>query len=61
MYDMDTVSMITSFGVFRSWPVDKEDLAEIYKYLGGGRCEHSNVTNVIAWFALEEVCRMFED
>jgi hypothetical protein len=29
--------------------------------MGGGKVEQGTLTNVMAWFALEEVCRMFED
>ena len=37
---------------------DKKDL---YKFLSGGKPEQGTITNVMAWFALEEVNRMFED
>jgi hypothetical protein len=57
----EVVSMIKNFGVFRRQPADNQDLQDIYKYLGGGRPEQGTITNVMAWFALEEVCRMFED
>lgn len=58
---MDVVQMVSVFGVFRNSPMDNEDKRELYKYLGGGRNEQSTITNVMAWFALEEVCRCFED
>lgn len=61
---IDVVEMVKGFGVFSSRAgsaMDNEDKKELYKYLGGGRNEQSTVTNVMAWFALEEVCRMFED
>lgn len=57
----DVVKMVSGFGVFRNNPMDNDDKKELYKYLGGGRNEQSNITNLMAWFALEEVCRMFED
>lgn len=57
----DVVKMVSGFGVFRHSPMDNEDKRELYKYLGGGRNEQSAITNVMAWFAAEEVCRMFED
>lgn len=57
----DVVLMVSHFGVFRNSPMDKEDRTELYKYLGGGRCEQSTITNVMAWYAAEEVARMFED
>ncbi len=56
----EVVSMVCSFGVFRNSPMDNEDKKELYRYLGGGKCEQSAITNVMAWFAAEEVCRMFD-
>lgn len=57
----EVVSMVSNFGVFRNNPMDNDDRKELYKYLGGGKCEQSTITNLMAWFAAEEVCRMFED
>lgn len=57
----EVVSMVSNFGVFRTTPMDDEDKMELYKYIGGGRCKQSSITNVMAWFAAEEVCRMFEN
>lgn len=57
----DVVSMVSHFGVFRNSPMDAEDKKELYKYLGGGRPQQSAITNVMAWFAAEEVCRSFTD
>lgn len=59
-FGTDVVSMVAGFGVFRNSPMDNEDKRELYKYLGGGRNEQSTITNIMAWYALEEVCRMFE-
>lgn len=57
----EAVEMVASFGVFRNSPMDNDDRKDLYKYLGGGKPERGAVTNVMAWFAAEEVCRMFED
>ncbi len=57
----EVVKMVSGFGVFRRSPMDNEDRKELYRYLGGGKCEQSSITNLMAWFAAEEVCRMFED
>jgi hypothetical protein len=57
----DVVKMVSGFGVFRHSPMDNEDKKELYKYLGGGRSEQSTITNLMAWFAAEEVCRWFEN
>ena len=56
----DVVSMVAGFGVFRNSPMDSDDKKQLYRYLGGGKCEQSAITNVMAWFALEEVCHMFD-
>lgn len=57
----DVVSMVSNFGVFRQNKMDNEDKKDLYKYLGGGRNEQSTITNLMAWFAAEEVCRMFDN
>jgi hypothetical protein len=57
----DVVKMVSSFGVFRNTGFDNDDRKELYKYLGDGRCKQSTVTNVMAWFALEEVARYVVD
>jgi len=57
----EVVEMVSGFGVFRNSPMDNEDRKELYKFLGGGRCQQSTITNLMAWFAAEEVCRMFEN
>ena len=56
----DVISMVSNFGVFRQSKMDADDRKDLYKYLGGGRPEQGTITNVMAWFAAEEVCRMFE-
>lgn len=61
MLGEDVVTMVSNFGVFRNSPMDREDKTDLYKYLGGGKPEQGTITNVMAWFAAEEVCRMFED
>ena len=53
--------MVASFGVFRQSKMDADDRQDLYNYLGGGKCEQSTITNVMAWFALEEVCRLFDN
>lgn len=57
----EVTEMVSHFGVFRNSPMDNDDRKELYKYLGGGRPEQGTITNVMAWFAAEEVCKMFED
>jgi len=57
----EVVAMVSGFGVFRNSPMDNDDRKELYKYLGGGKCEQSTITNLMAWFAAEEVCRMFDE
>ena len=57
----EVVAMVSNFGVFRNSKMDNEDRKDLYKYLGGGKCEQSTITNLMAWFAAEEVCRMFDN
>jgi hypothetical protein len=57
----DVVSMVSNFGVFRTSKMDSQDKKDLYIYLGGGKPAQGAITNVMAWFAAEEVCRMFED
>ena len=52
--------MVAGFGVFRKSEMDLQDRRDLYKLLGGGKPSQGTITNVMAWFALEEVCRMFE-
>lgn len=54
-------NMVAGFGVFRRSKMDAEDRKELYAYIGGGKCEQSTLTNIMAWFALEEVCRLFDN
>lgn len=61
MLGEDVVSMVSNFGVFRRSPMDADDKKQLYRYLGGGRCEQSAITNIMAWFAAEEVCRRFDN
>ena len=60
----EVVNLVSGFGYFnrsRHSPMDNEDKKDLYKYLGGGRPTQGAITNLMAWFAAEEVCRMFED
>lgn len=60
-FGQEVVEMVSGFGIFRNSPMDNEDRKELYKYLGGGKCQQSTITNLMAWFAAEEVCRMFDN
>lgn len=53
--------MVAGFGVFRKSNMDLQDRRDLYKLLGGGKPSQGTITNVMAWFALEEVCRMFNE
>lgn len=57
----DVVAMVGNFGVFRNSKMDADDKKDLYKYLAGVKPEQGTITNVMAWFAAEEVCRMFEN
>ncbi|MCK9220224.1 MAG: hypothetical protein M0P47_09275 [Bacteroidales bacterium] len=60
-FGVDVIKMVSGFGVFRNSPMDSEDKKDLFKYLGGGRPEQGTITNTMAWFAAEEVCRMFDE
>ena len=57
----DVVKMVGSFGVFGKTGMDEDDKKDLYKFLSGGKPSQGTVTNVLAWFAAEEVCRMYAD
>jgi hypothetical protein len=57
----DVVVMVSNFGVFRNSPMDQDDKKDLYKYLAGVKPDQGAITNVMAWFAAEEVARMFEN
>lgn len=57
----DVVEMVSHFGVFRSSPMDKDDRQNLYRYLGGCKCKETTIPNLMAWYAAEEVCRLFEN
>ena len=57
----EVTEMVSHFGAFRTSKMDSDDRKDLYRYLGGGKCEQGTITNLMAWFAAEEVCRMFED
>ena len=56
----EIIEMVSHFGIFRNNPIDSEDKMELYKYIGMGKCEQSTITNLMAWYAAETVCRWFE-
>lgn len=56
----DIVNMVSGFGIFQHNPMDAEDKKDLYRYLGGGKCKETTIPNIMAWFAAEEVARMFE-
>lgn len=57
----DVVGMVNSFKPFRESGMDNDDKKDLDLFLAGqaGRCKGHSILNVLAWFAAEEVCRMF--
>ena len=53
--------MVAGFGVCSRCKMDLQERRDLYKLLGGGKPSQGTITNVMAWFALEEVCRMFNE
>jgi len=56
----DVVEMVKGFGVFGG-EMDKDEKKDLYRFLGGGEVEQGAVTNVMAWFALEELANAVEN
>jgi hypothetical protein len=56
----DVVKMVSEFGIFRNNGMDAEDKKDLYRFLGGGKCKEHTIPNLMAWYAAEEVARMFE-
>lgn len=57
----DVIEMVKSFNTFSRNGMDKDELKDLYRYLGGAKVEQGSITNIMAWYAFEEVARMFCD
>ena len=57
----DVVAMVSNFGVFRNAGMDKDDRKDLHRYLGEAKVEQGTVTNLMAWYAAEGVCQLFEN
>lgn len=56
----EVVSMVSGFNQFRNEPIDNDTRKDLYKYIGGGKLTiENNITNLMCWFAVEEVCKWF--
>jgi hypothetical protein len=53
------LKMVTDFGVFRNDPISEDEVARAV-YQGKGE-RATDVLNVLAWFAMEEVSRSYAD
>lgn len=51
--DTNVIDMVKNFGMYKG-SMDKDDLKDLYNFLGGGKVEQGAVANIMAWFALEE-------
>ena len=60
-FGQDIISMVSSFGIFRRQPMDIDDKRMLYRYIGGGECEAGILTNIMAWYAVEQICFMFDN
>jgi len=60
-FGQEVVEMVANFGQFRTNKMDNDERKDLYKYLGGGKCEVGGISNLMCWFAVEEVCRWFEE
>lgn len=62
---IEVVELVKSFGVFRNG-MDKEELKDLYKFLGGNKREKdyetNSVLNVLAWLCVEQLAfELIED
>lgn len=58
----EVVQMVSGFGVFRKGAgMDEEERRDLYRYLSGTKCKENTIPNLMAWYAGEEVARMFEN
>ena len=57
----EIVEMVSSFGVFRNSPMDKDDRRDLYRFLSGAKCKETTIPNLMCWYAVETVCHWFED
>ena len=55
----NAAELVASFNCLQN--MDSDDYKDLYRYLGGSRVEQCSVTNALAWYAAETVCRWFED
>ena len=52
-FGTNVIDMVKGFGVFNG-KIDNDELKDLYLFLGGAKVGQGTVTNVMAWFALEE-------
>ena len=57
----NVLTLVKDFVVFRNDKLDREEEGDLFAYLSNGRPEQGRVTNIMAWFAAEEVCRWFDE
>jgi hypothetical protein len=60
MLGEDEIEMVSNFGVFRRNKMDSQDKRDLYAYLSGVPIRQGTITNIMCWFAVEEVARWFE-
>ena len=58
----DVVEMVSNFGIFRRDPISKEDKKDLYNFLGGNKkVTQGPITNILAWFAVEQLAFEFDN
>ena len=57
----NVLTLVKDFVVFRNDKLDRKEEVDLFAYLSNGRPEQGRVTNIMAWFAAEEVCRWFDE
>lgn len=57
----EIAEMVSHFGTFRKSPMTNDDRRELYRFLSGSKCKDTTIPNLMCWYAVETVCRWFED
>lgn len=60
-FGQEIVEMVSRFGAFRKSPMTNDDRRELYRFLSGAKCKDTTIPNLMCWYAVETVCRWFED
>lgn len=62
---IEVVEMVKGFGIFRKDGIDKEELKDLYKFLGGNKntddYETFSILNVLSWLCVETLAFEYDN